>query len=98
MYYDLNLKFKDETEADAVLFTEQPGVEDGEICKVPKYAAIDVIGAIYKPTGKMLKTDEGNMPEMAPVGGWHVNVRHTDEMPELETWVVTPKTPSRVWA
>jgi len=100
MYYDLNLKFKDEVESDAALFEEQTVVRGDvvETFKRPRYAAIDVIGAIYKPTGKMLKTDEGNMPEMAPVGGWHVNVRHTDEMPELETWVVTPKTPSRVWA
>jgi hypothetical protein len=96
MYYDLNLKFKDEVEANAVLFTERS--EDGETYKVPKYAAIDVIGAIYKSTGKMLKTDEGDAPEMASVKGWHVNVRHTAEMPELQAWVVVPKTPDRVWA
>jgi hypothetical protein len=96
MYYDLNLKFKDEAEANAVLFTERS--EDGETYKVHKYAAIDVIGTIYKPTGKMLKTEDGDTPEMAPIEGWHVNVRHTTEMPELQAWAVTPKTPSRVWA
>jgi hypothetical protein len=91
MYYDLHLKFKDEAEADAVLF------DVGET-KRPRYAAIDVIGAIYKPTGKMVKTDEGAVPVMAPIEGWHVNVRHTEEMPELKAWAVTPKTPSHVWA
>lgn len=91
MYYDLHLKFKDAAEADAVLF-------DVVETKRPRYAAIDVIGAIYKPTGKMVKTDEGDVPAMAPVDGWHVNVRHTEEMPELKAWAVTPKTPSHVWA
>lgn len=88
MYYDLNLKFKDEAEANAVLFDEQG----------PKYAAVDVIGTIYAPTGKTLKTEDGDAPEMAPIDGWHVNVRHTAEMPELQAWAVTPKTPVRVWA
>ena len=100
MYYDLNLKFKDEAQANAALFTEQSYTEDGEVrtYKVHKYAAIDVIGTIYKPTGNMLKTEDGDAPEMAPIEGWHVNVRHIAEMPELQAWVVTPKTPSRVWA
>ena len=90
MYYDLNLKFADQAQADAAMFDERT--------QVAKYAAVDVIGAIYKPTGKMIKTDEGDMPEMTPVEGWHVNVRHTSEMPELKAWAVTPKTPCRVWA
>lgn len=99
MYYDLNLKFVDQAQADAVLFTEQTHVQDNvvETFKRPRYAAIDVIGTIYKPTGKMVKTAEGAVPAMAPVEGWHVNVRHTEEMPELKAWAVTPKTPSRVW-
>ena len=86
MYYDLHLKFKDEAEANTVLF-------NGQV-----YAAVDVIGLIYKPTGKMFTNEDGEFPEMAPVEGWHVNVRHTAEMPELQAWAVTPKTPSRVWA
>jgi len=100
MYYDLNLKFKDEAEANAMLFVEQSYTEDGEIktYKVHKYAAIDIIGPIYKATGKVFKNEDGDAPEMAPVEGWHVNVRHTEEMPELKAWAVTPKTPSRVWA
>ena len=66
---DLCLKFPSEAEATLALF-------DGE---TPKYAAIDVIGAI-----------EG-------AEGWHVNVRHGVEMPELAAWVVMPATPARVW-
>jgi hypothetical protein len=100
MYYDLHLKFKDAAEADAALFDKQTTVQGDvvETFKRSRYAAIDVIGTIYKPTGKMIKTNEGNMPAMALVEGWHVNVRHTSEMPELNAWAVTPKTPNRVWA
>ena len=100
MYYDLNLKFVDQAQADAVLFNEQTHVQDDvvETYKVPKYAAVDVIGTIYKSTDKMLKFEDGEFPEIAPVEGWHVNVRHTAGMPELQAWAVTPKTPSRVWA
>ena len=100
MYTDYFLKFADETEANEALFTEQTNV-DGDVVEtvlVPKYAAVDVVGVIYKPTGKMLKTPEGPVPEMAPLDGWHVNVRHTDEAPELEAFRVFPETPSRMWA
>jgi hypothetical protein len=100
MYTDYFLKFNDEAEAHAALFTEQTTVQDDvvETVLVPKYAAVDVIGTIYKPTGKMLKTDEGEVPEMAPLDGWHVNVRHTDEAPELDAYKVKVKTPSRMFA
>ena len=100
MYTDYHLKFTDQAEADAVLFTEQTNVQGDivETVKVPKYAAVDVIGTIYKPTGKLLQTDEGEVPEMAPVEGWHVNVRHTDEAPELDAYKVEVATPVRGWA
>jgi hypothetical protein len=100
MYTDFFLRFDTEAEANAALFTEQTNV-DGDIVEtvlVPKYAAVDVVGTIYKPTGKMLTTDEGEVPEMAPIAGFHANVRHTAEAPELEQYRVSPSTPSRVWA
>jgi hypothetical protein len=46
----------------------------------------------------MIQTDEGEVPEMAPLEGWHANVRHTAETPELEAFRVFPATPSRMWA
>jgi hypothetical protein len=100
MYTDYFLKFADEAEANAALYDEQTNVQGDvvETVLVPKYAAIDVIGTIYKPTGKMLTTPEGEVPEMAPLEGWHVNVRHTAETPELEAFRVFPATPSRMWA
>ena len=88
MYNDFYLRFADEAEANGVLF-------DGE---APRYTAIDVIGTIYKPTGNMLTTDEGPVDEMAPIPGWHVNVRHMGEALELAPFQVYPATPVRMWA
>ena len=80
---DLCLRFTDEAEATAAL-TDYTG-------------SIDIIGTIYKPTGVMLETDEGEVPEMAAVDGWHVNTR--GPMPaELLTFSVQPQHPVRVWA
>jgi hypothetical protein len=148
MYTDMFLKFADEAEANAALFTIVPSgfpatktvpgtkylvkgtaendfedyttsnppegaevldswPEDQEVVDpdappqeilVPKYAAVDIIGTIYKPTGEMIQTDEGEVPEMAPLDGWHVNVRHTAEAPELDAYKVAPKSPVRGWA
>jgi hypothetical protein len=80
---DLYLRFADEAEATAAL--------EGYT------GSIDVIGVIYKPTGVMLDTDEGAVPEMAPIPGWHVNTR--GPMPEaLLPFSVIPEHPVRVWA
>lgn len=101
MYTDYTLRFTDADEADGVLFGEQTILNDDivEIVKVPKYSAIDVIGIIYKPTGKML-TVKGEEPvqEMKPIDGWHVNVRHAGEAPELDSYKIEVKTPVRMWA
>lgn len=98
MYHDIFLKFADEDEANAVLFDMQ---HDGEgYNKVPKYAAIDVIGTIYKPTGKVLPAPDGSgdaVDEMAPIPGFHANVRHMGNAPELEPYKVYPATPCRGW-
>jgi hypothetical protein len=100
MYFDFFLRFDTEAEANAALFTEQINVQDDvvETVLVPKYAAVDVIGTIFKPTGKTLMTEEGEVFEHAPIDGWHVNVRHTEEAPELDAYKVEVKTPSRMWA
>jgi len=66
--------------------------------------AIDVVGVLQEPTGNTLTDDEGNeYPEMAPMAGWHVNMRLVgDAMRETvealdQTHGVTPNSPSRVW-
>ena len=76
-----------------------PDPTGGEWEYTPKYAAVDVIGTIYKPTGKMLPSENGDaVDEMAPVEGWHVNVRHTADAPELDAYKVEVATPVRGWA
>jgi hypothetical protein len=70
-----------------------------------KYRNMDTIGMIYEPTGEMTEPDEDGIsyPEMAPVEGWHVNLRLTpDESADgveelLSSFKVEPKTPVRVW-
>lgn len=104
---DMYLTFRSEAAAKAVLYRiegAQPGdpengIEAREGYEVPNYANIDTIGVIYKPTGNTVDTDDGPMPEMAPLEGWHVNVRVMpgEDAAVLEPFVVTPKTPVRVW-
>lgn len=105
MYHDYMLKFDNEEQANAVLFDQVPTEfdEEGNVTASvpqPKYAAIDIIGTIFKPTGEMLQGEDGEYPEMAPIAGWHVNVRHHASAPELDAYNVTPDptTPYRVWA
>ena len=82
---DYFLKFTDKEQADSVLYTNE-------------YLAIDEIGIIYKPTGVVLSTELGDMSEMQPTAGWHVNVRHNKEAPELVPYQVFPTSPNRIWA
>jgi hypothetical protein len=100
MYTNYFLKFADKAEANAALFTEQANVQGDvvETMLVPKYAAVDVIGTIYKPTGKVLMTPEGPVPEMTAVPGFHANVRHTKPASELDAYEVAVKNPIRMWA
>ncbi|MBL0581687.1 hypothetical protein [Aeromonas caviae] len=61
---------------------------------------ISVIGTIYQPTGETTLVDGEQVPVMAAVQGYHVNVRTTsqdvaDALAELRTY---PVTPFRVWA
>ena len=98
---DLYLKFTDEAQATAVLYTLHPEVveEDGltvtEAYVTANYANISTIGIIYQPTGE---TDAEGNPVMAALDGWHVNVRVASEDPTpLEQYAVTPALPVRVW-
>ena len=62
--------------------------------------ALDVIGTIYKPTGETTLVDGQEVPVMAPVSGYHVNVRTTSEelAAVLDAQRTYPVTPVRVWA
>lgn len=98
---DYTLKFKTEAAANKVLFGDQLDVQGNvvETVKVSNFPghAVDVIGIVYKPTGKLLTSEEGSFPEMAAVPGWHVNVRG-EENATLAKYHVQVNTPVRGWA
>lgn len=94
---DLFLKFANKAEADAVLYTLHEGIEE----PISLYRNVDVIGTMYKPTGKVTVDEDGiEIPVVAPAPGWHVNVRlmPDEDGSALEQYRVYPTTPSRVWA
>ena len=103
MYYDYLCKFESEAQAKSVLYrkegvveaNEELGIEANEGYDVPNYDMIDIIGAIYKPTGE---TDEECNPVMADVGGYHANIRNFKPAPELSAYTVTPTNQYRKWA
>jgi hypothetical protein len=104
---DKYLAFTDEAAAKAVLYRiegaveadPEQGIEASEGYEVANYANIDTIGIIYKPTGETTEQDGMAVPVMAPVEGYHVNVRVVDEDTEaLQAFEVHPATPLRVWA
>jgi len=95
---DYTLKFTSEAAANAVLFTDQTQVM-GDVVETVKVSnfpghAVDIIGIIYKPTGKLL---DGDYPEMAAVPGWHANVRGPENAALAEHHIIV-NTPVRGWA
>jgi hypothetical protein len=98
---DYTLKFQSEAAANGVLFTDQTQVmgdvvETVKVSNFPQHS-VDIIGIIYKPTGKLLTSEEGDYPEMAPVPGWHANVRGP-EAATLAEYHINVNTPVRGWA
>ena len=102
---DYRLQFTDEeawlAAADAAgwvtyEYTQQdPPVVSNKFINLP----VDVIGTIYKPTGEIQQTDEGEVPVMAAVPGWHVNVRLMGPLPDvLRSYRVIPANPVRTFA
>lgn len=66
--------------------------------------AFDIVGLIHKATGVMLTDDDGmEYPEMAPVDGWHINLRIRGDYMRAEAeaidaeYGVEPATPHRTW-
>jgi hypothetical protein len=109
---DLYLRFDDGDAAIAALLaagllTETQALldADGNVMipagVAPVGCSIDPVGVIYKPTGNMVDTEMGEMPEMAALPGWHVNVRLRADQATPDSLVqysVTPQSPVRVWA
>lgn len=92
------------------LFDEDTGnpvmENDGDAYLVmhSKDHSIDIVGLIHEATGNMLTDDEGNeYPEIAPINGWHVNLRIRGDYMRAEAeaidtdFGVEPATPHRTW-
>ena len=63
-----------------------------------QHMAVDIVGVIYAETGEMETYEEMTTPVMAPLEGWHVNLRGDALPQELEQFAVEPHNPRRVWA
>ena len=98
MYTDLYLKFADQAEADAILYTVHPEeVDDNGVIIVeayitPNYANIDTLGILY-----VAQTDPDASP--IPEDGWHVNIRlvEGEDGEALMPFAVEPQNPRRIW-
>lgn len=85
------LRFTNEAAARAA-FAEH-FTEDGQWPAYIGTVAVDVVGAIHRPTGHMLDDD---VPEMAALEGFHINL--SDSVPELAEFEIdVPTTPARVF-
>jgi hypothetical protein len=97
------LKFESQAELEATLIAAGLATSETiaeEIVFAPK-VTLDVIGLIYKPTGKTLQTENNlNYPETAAVDGWHANLKAdlTAEQEEVLPSIAAPATHYRVWA
>lgn len=59
--------------------------------------AVDVVGRIQRPTGSVIDTPEGSIPEMALIPGWHINL--SAPVPALAVYeIAAPSSPDRVFA
>lgn len=88
------LRFTSETAARAA-FAEHL-TENGEWPAYIDTVAVDVIGTIYQTTGRMLQTPDGEVPQMAAVFGFHINL--SAYVSDLEAFEIdNPSTPNRIF-
>lgn len=100
MYYFL--KAESETELQAALVAAQVICSEGDACRVSDGLALDIIGTIIKPTGNLIAVDGLEVPETAPIPGYHANLAgelSPDQLAALAHVLFDePEQPYRVWA
>ena len=99
--------------AGVVELVEQQIIGEGEelvtetVRQVKRGQNLDVIGVIWKPTGetitvKSIDDTDMEVPEMAPIEGFHANLRGgltEEQIATLGSMIIeAPATPYRVWA
>jgi hypothetical protein len=100
---DIHFKFPDQATAITLLVNAKVWRKFTTLDKKVNYSdapdyLTDVIGLIYKPTGKTLVNEDGiEYDEMMDVGGWHVNMR--GKLPDtLKQYQITVTgIPHRIW-
>lgn len=89
------LRFTDEAAARSA-FADYLG-EYGEWPSYIDTTAVDVLGIIQRPTGEMLDTEDGPVPVMAPIPGFHVNL--SSPLAEFALYAIdAPANPERIFA
>lgn len=85
----------------------EPALVTVTVKRVKPGQELDLIGKIWKPTGKTLTVKSVNdtdmeVPEMAPIEGFHANLRGGLTDAQIATLgdivIEAPATPYRVWA
>ncbi|MFG1247602.1 hypothetical protein [Xanthobacter flavus] len=105
------LRFPSEADAQAMLVTFGAGPAAGEGFKANgsgefagaryDYVVVNGQGEIWRPTGTMIETERGPVPELAPVPGYHVNLLWRGDasaVPDFGDLRVYPATPECVFA
>ncbi|CAM4266217.1 hypothetical protein COAQ111491_14025 [Comamonas aquatilis] len=89
------LRFTDE-EVARFAFVDYLG-ENGEWPSYIGTTAVDVLGTIQRPTGELLQSDDGPVPVMAPIPGFHVNL--SSPLAEFALYAIdAPANPERIFA
>lgn len=99
-YTDGFLKFDNKAQAEDVfaelgVFPTEFGNLTQTVFLEDKTLAVDVLfgnGVVHSPTGNIIESPEGPVPETVPVEGYHVNVRYFDgALPEgLVPYAINP--------
>lgn len=71
--------------------------EDNQWPSYINKVAVDVVGIIYRPTGEVQQSEDGEMPVLEPLPGWHINL--SERVAELHQYEIEPPAiPDRVFA
>lgn len=90
---DLYLRF--ETEVEAKIQLIKLGFNEEQSDLYHSGISLDLVGAIVHSSG------EGDSIKLTPEEGYHVNLRVMNDeldLSSLDEFIISPKTPYRVWA
>jgi len=93
------LRFADEAEARKVMQDFLGKTDDGvEVWRQASHEwALDLVGTVYKSTGKQLETTEGLVEEKAAVPGFHINLKMEEPPAYLKPYTIFPLNPVQIF-